>query len=147
MALIDTGTCRKRQCNEPAEPPTVDMVRHRGASPVVTTLNDPSSGGGKVIDGQTRKIGPGDVVIIPPNTPHWFTEITSDQIVYLVVRVDPRKVLPAGYGARWPSSIGSRGGAWSCFPSPLAIRAFTQQPVEDGRERPFVCDRLWRGSG
>jgi quercetin dioxygenase-like cupin family protein len=45
----------------------------------------------------SRKIGPGDVVIIPPNTPHWFSEISSDQIVYLVVRVDPHKVLPAGY--------------------------------------------------
>jgi len=45
-------------------------------------------------------IGPGDAVIIPPNTPHWFSEITSDQIVYLVVRVDPHKVLPAGYGAK-----------------------------------------------
>ena len=42
------------------------------------------------------EIGPGDVVIIPPNTPHWFSEITSDQIVYLVVRVDPTKCyLPA----------------------------------------------------
>jgi hypothetical protein len=28
------------------------------------------------------------------------TEITSDQIVYLVVRVDPCKVLPAGYGSK-----------------------------------------------
>jgi Cupin domain len=69
-------------------------------SPVVTTLNGPSSGGGTVIGGQARNIGPGDVVIIPPNTPHWFTEITSDQIVYLVVRVDPHKVLPAGYGTK-----------------------------------------------
>ena len=50
--------------------------------------------------GVSRKIGPGDVVIIPPNTPHWFSEITSDQIVYLVVRVDPHSVLPAGYGAK-----------------------------------------------
>ncbi len=69
-------------------------------SPVVTTLNGPSSGGGKVVGGVSRKIGPGDVVIIPPNTPHWFTEITADQIVYLVVRMDPHKVLPAGYGAK-----------------------------------------------
>ena len=67
---------------------------------VVTTLNGPSSGGGKVIGGKSRKLGPGDVVIIPPNTPHWWTEITSDQIVYLVVRMDPHKVLPAGYVAR-----------------------------------------------
>jgi len=80
---------------------TIENQREIAAnSPVVTTLNGPSSGGGKVLGGQSRKIGPGDVVIIPPNTPHWFTEITSDQIVYLVVRVDPHKVLPAGYGAK-----------------------------------------------
>jgi mannose-6-phosphate isomerase-like protein (cupin superfamily) len=69
-------------------------------SMVVKVLNGPSSGGSTVRNGVSRKIGPGDVVVIPPNTPHWFSEITSDQIVYLVVRVDPHKVLPAGYGAR-----------------------------------------------
>jgi mannose-6-phosphate isomerase-like protein (cupin superfamily) len=67
---------------------------------VVKVLNGPSTGGGVVHDGVSRKVGPGDVVVIPPNTPHWFSEITSDQIVYLVVRVDPHKVLPAGYGAK-----------------------------------------------
>lgn len=65
--------------------------------PVVKVLNGPSTRGGPVQNGVSRKIGPGDVVIIPPNTIHWFSEITSDQIVYLVVRVDPHKVLPAGY--------------------------------------------------
>jgi mannose-6-phosphate isomerase-like protein (cupin superfamily) len=65
--------------------------------PVVTVLNGPSTRGGPLQNGVSRKIGPGDVVIIPPNTPHWFSEITSEQIVYLVVRVDPHKVLPAGY--------------------------------------------------
>ncbi len=69
-------------------------------SQVVKVLNGPSTGGGPVQGGVSRKIGPGDVVIIPPNTPHWFTEITTDQIVYLVVRVDPHKVLPAGYGVK-----------------------------------------------
>ena len=69
-------------------------------SQVVQVLNGPSTGGGPVQGGVSRKIGPGDVVIIPPNTPHWFTEITTDQIVYLVVRVDPHKVLPAGYGVK-----------------------------------------------
>jgi len=53
-----------------------------------------------VMNGVSRKLAPGDVVIIPPNTPHWFSEITTDQIVYLVVRVDPKKVLPAGYVAK-----------------------------------------------
>ena len=69
-------------------------------SNVVKVLNGPSTSGGVVQGGASRKVGPGDVVIIPPNTPHWFSEITSDQIVYLVVRVDPHKVLPAGYGAK-----------------------------------------------
>ena len=70
------------------------------ASQVVKVLNGPSTGGGAIQGGVSRKVGPGDVIIIPPNTPHWFSEITSDQIVYLVVRVDPHKVLPAGYGAK-----------------------------------------------
>jgi mannose-6-phosphate isomerase-like protein (cupin superfamily) len=71
-------------------------------SQVVTVLNGPSTGGPAVENGTSRQLGPGDVVIIPPNTPHWFKEITSDQIVYLVVRVDPHKVLPAGYGTKSP---------------------------------------------
>jgi mannose-6-phosphate isomerase-like protein (cupin superfamily) len=69
-------------------------------SPVVTVLNGPSTGGTAIQGGVNRKLGPGDVVIIPPNTPHWFSEITSDQIVYLVVRVDSHKILPAGYTAK-----------------------------------------------
>src|SRR5690242_18174721 len=69
-------------------------------STVVKVLNGPSTQGGVVKNGVSRVVGPGDVVIIPPNTPHWFSEITSPQIVYLVVRVDPHKVLPAGYGAK-----------------------------------------------
>ena len=69
-------------------------------SPVVKVLNGPSSGGGAIKGGVSRKVGAGDVVVIPPNTPHWFSEISTDQIVYLVVRVDPHKVLPAGYGAQ-----------------------------------------------
>jgi mannose-6-phosphate isomerase-like protein (cupin superfamily) len=80
---------------------TIDNSRESAPdSAVVKVLNGPSTQGGVVKDGVSRKVGPGDVVIIPPNTPHWFSEITSDQIVYLVVRVDPHKVLPAGYGAK-----------------------------------------------
>jgi quercetin dioxygenase-like cupin family protein len=67
---------------------------------VVKVLNGPSTQGGVVSNGVSRKVGPGDVVVIPPNTPHWFSDIATDQIVYLVVRVDPKKVLPAGYGAK-----------------------------------------------
>jgi mannose-6-phosphate isomerase-like protein (cupin superfamily) len=80
---------------------TIENPRESPAdSQVVKVLNGPSTGGGPIQNGVRRKLGPGDVVIIPPNTAHWFSEITSEQIVYLVVRIDPHKVLPAGYGSK-----------------------------------------------
>ncbi|MFN8057990.1 MAG: cupin domain-containing protein [Vicinamibacterales bacterium] len=68
-------------------------------SAVVKVLNGPSTSGGKVTGGRSQTMTAGDVVIIPPNTPHWFSQIDAD-IVYLVVRIDPHQVLPAGYGAK-----------------------------------------------
>jgi mannose-6-phosphate isomerase-like protein (cupin superfamily) len=60
---------------------------------------DPVSGPGllgtRIINGHIRGVGPGDVVVIPPNTPVQFTEINSGELVYLLVRVDPHKVLTA----------------------------------------------------
>jgi mannose-6-phosphate isomerase-like protein (cupin superfamily) len=52
----------------------------------------PSSGGTKVNGARSRKIGAGDVVIVPPNVPHGWSEV-SEELVYLVVRMDPKKVL------------------------------------------------------
>jgi len=85
--LVTGGTL-----NDPKEVPADNEV--------VTVLNGPSTGGSGIQNGVSRKIGPGDVVIIPPNTPHWFSEIPTEKIVYLVVRVDPHKILPAGYVAK-----------------------------------------------
>ena len=80
---------------------TLDNLKEVPAeSTVVTVLNGPSTGGTAIQGGVSRKLAPGDVVIIPPNTPHWFSEITTGQIVYLVVRIDPHKILPAGYAAK-----------------------------------------------
>ena len=67
-------------------------------SQIVKVLDGPSTTGGPIQGGVSQKVGPGDMIIIPPNTPHWFSEITSDQVVYTVVRIDPHKILPAGYG-------------------------------------------------
>src|ERR1700730_3675967 len=63
---------------------------------VAKLLNGPSSRGSAILGGVSRPIGRCYVIVIPPNTPHWFSGIDSDQIVYLVVRMDPHKVLPAG---------------------------------------------------
>ena len=75
----------------------VDPKEVPATNEVVTLLNGPSTEGSGIQNGVSRKIGPGDVVVIPPNTPHWFSEIPTDKIVYLILRVDPHKVLPAGY--------------------------------------------------
>ena len=58
-------------------------------------LIGPSSAGPKILNGKSRQVGPGDMIIIPANTPHTFTEITTDRMVYVVMRVDPHKVLKA----------------------------------------------------
>jgi mannose-6-phosphate isomerase-like protein (cupin superfamily) len=64
-------------------------------APNAGRLIGPSTTGPKIVNGTSRQVGPGDMVIIPANTPHTFTEITTDRIVYMVVRVDPHKVLHA----------------------------------------------------
>jgi len=56
-------------------------------------LIGPSANGGAVKNGVSYKVGPGDVIIIPPNTPHYFSEIQSEEIVYLMDRIDTERVL------------------------------------------------------
>ena len=61
--------------------------------PHALSVVGPTSGG-KIAGGHSRKIGVGDVIIVPPNTPHGWSEV-SEELVYLVVRMDPKKVLKA----------------------------------------------------
>jgi mannose-6-phosphate isomerase-like protein (cupin superfamily) len=65
-------------------------------SEIVTTVVGPSKQGTFKEPAQRRKVGPGDVIIIPPGVYHGFDEVASG-IDYLAVRPDPNKVLPAGY--------------------------------------------------
>jgi mannose-6-phosphate isomerase-like protein (cupin superfamily) len=62
--------------------------------PTVRILAGPSVRGGPIDNGDSRKVGPGDVIIIPAGVPHWFSSIDT-AIRYSVVRVDPDKLLPA----------------------------------------------------
>jgi mannose-6-phosphate isomerase-like protein (cupin superfamily) len=51
----------------------------------------PSQGtvrGERIEGGVSRKVVPGDVVIIPGRTPHWWSQLDSD-IQYLIIRPDP----------------------------------------------------------
>ena len=58
---------------------------------VVRTLTGPSAVGG-IEGGESREVGPGDMVIVPAGSPHGFSEIT-ETITYIVVRVDPEKLV------------------------------------------------------
>ena len=62
----------------------------------VKVLVGPSTGGTSIRGGQSRRVGPGDVIVIPPGVAHWFSTVESD-MNYLVVRIDAAHVLPAGY--------------------------------------------------
>jgi mannose-6-phosphate isomerase-like protein (cupin superfamily) len=55
-------------------------------------------GGNAVFHGptKTRKLQAGDIVIVPPYTGHYFSQI-DDHIRFLNFRVDPQHFLPAGY--------------------------------------------------
>jgi hypothetical protein len=63
---------------------------------VTKVLVGPSTSSDTVQNGVTRRIGAGDTVVIPAGVPHqWLT--IDEEMSYIVVRVDPDKVLPAGY--------------------------------------------------
>jgi mannose-6-phosphate isomerase-like protein (cupin superfamily) len=59
-----------------------------GSGTLVTggTIVRPAGGGSATIQGgETRRVGKGDVVLIPENTPHWYSQIDGT-ITYLEVR-------------------------------------------------------------
>jgi len=49
--------------------------------------------GSGIVDGESRRITAGDIVIIPTGIPHGFSAIEKE-ITYQVVRIDSGKVLP-----------------------------------------------------
>lgn len=54
--------------------------------------NSPPAGPGAY----SRKVGPGDIILIPPGVLHAWSQIT-DHVTYLSVRPDPDRRLPGGY--------------------------------------------------
>ncbi len=76
---------------------TIADARPVAADNVITMiLVGPSTTGASIQGGQSRKVGPGDVIVIPPGVAHWFNAVQSD-LNYLVVRIDADHILPAGY--------------------------------------------------
>ena len=65
-------------------------------SEVTKVLNGPSCSGKIVGNFVARKVGVGDISVIPAGVPHGWADITTE-VTYLSVRPDPKKVLEHGY--------------------------------------------------
>ncbi len=52
----------------------------------------PNFAGTDISEGVSRQVVPGDVIVIPGNTPHWFSSLDTD-IRYLIFRPDPESLL------------------------------------------------------
>ena len=74
-------------------PDIVGMKRRPATLETVQLFNGPGNSGSTIRNGVTHQLKPGDVVVIPAGTGHWFTKI-DDHITYLMVRFDPDKVTP-----------------------------------------------------
>lgn len=61
-----------------------------GASP---NTRLPNFGGAAIEGGVSRRVVPGDVIVIPSNLPHWWSTLDSD-IRYLIFRPDPEGLQP-----------------------------------------------------
>jgi mannose-6-phosphate isomerase-like protein (cupin superfamily) len=74
-------------------PEITNMQRRPATLETVRLRNGPGNNGTEIKNGKTYNLKPGDVVIIPAGTGHWFTRI-EDHLSYVMVRIDPDKVTP-----------------------------------------------------
>jgi mannose-6-phosphate isomerase-like protein (cupin superfamily) len=59
----------------------------------VKLLNGPGGNGASIRNGVEHHLRAGDMIVIPAGVGHWFTKI-DDHIRYVMIRIDPDKVLP-----------------------------------------------------
>ena len=74
-------------------PEIENMTRRSSDLQTVREFNGPGNGGSSIRNSVTHELKAGDVIVIPAGTGHWFTKI-DDHIRYIMVRIDPDKVLP-----------------------------------------------------
>src|SRR6516225_5859775 len=74
-------------------PDITDEKRRPSTLQTVREFNGPGNSGSTIRNGVTHELKAGDVIVIPAGTGHWFAKI-DDHIRYIMVRIDPDKVLP-----------------------------------------------------
>ena len=74
-------------------PDVVDPQRRPPDDRAVRLLNGPGANGTDLRDPAVHELTAGDVLVIPAGTGHQFTKI-DDHITYLMIRIDPDKVVP-----------------------------------------------------
>ena len=74
-------------------PDITNRQRRPSTLRTVVEFNGPGNNGAEIRNGATYNLKPGDVVVIPAGTGHWFTKI-DDHVDYVMVRIDPDKVTP-----------------------------------------------------
>ena len=74
-------------------PDLVDAQRRPATNENVRLLNGPGSNAASIRNGVSHQLKAGDAIIIPAGTGHWFTKI-DDHITYIMIRIDPDKVVP-----------------------------------------------------
>jgi mannose-6-phosphate isomerase-like protein (cupin superfamily) len=74
-------------------PDLVNAERRPATNENVRLLNGPGSNAASIRNGVTHQLKAGDAIVIPAGTGHLFTKI-DDQITYIMIRIDPEKVVP-----------------------------------------------------
>ena len=74
-------------------PELVNAQERPANSDTVRLLNGPGSNAASIRNPVFTDLKAGDVIVIPAGTGHWFTKI-DDHITYLMVRLDPDKIVP-----------------------------------------------------
>jgi len=74
-------------------PDLVGAEQRPSTMQTVREFNGPGKNSTSIRNGVTYHLKPGDVIVVPAGTGHLFTHI-DDHILYLMVRIDPDKVVP-----------------------------------------------------
>jgi oxalate decarboxylase/phosphoglucose isomerase-like protein (cupin superfamily) len=74
-------------------PDLVNSVKRPDDEKTVRLQNGPGWSSDSITNPQVHHLKAGDMIIIPAGTGHLFTEI-PDHITYMMVRIDPDKVVP-----------------------------------------------------